>query len=174
MRGSPWRTSLTAACSLTSAAALALASAPAGAAGSVAGTSPAPLARVGTADDGVRVIPDPERALTDSRRPRGPASQGRGLPTDDDTRRAATLPGLTELPAGGECPAGTTRLSTQLSESFEKGTLPEPKDTQGWSVLRGQARTGTYSARSVISVNDQRSHPGTPPYWTLAMPLVTR
>ncbi len=175
MRGFPWRAPLTAACSLTSAAALALTSSPAGAFPAHAtGVDPTQASAHGlvVGDDGVRVVPDTSRTLQDTRRATGPVGRGGGLPADPDNRRAATLPGLTELPAGGECPAGTTKLSTQLSESFEKGSVPEPADTQGWSVLRGQARTGSYSARSVISSTDRSTQPTTPPYWALAMPLV--
>lgn len=174
MRG-PWRTTLTAACSLTSAAALALTSAPAGAAPSQAARADAggrPPRAAGPAEDGVRVVPDPERPFAQSRRPSRSPGHGMGSPGQDDRRRAAALPGLTAVPAGSECPAGTSRVSTQLSESFEKGSLPEPGHTQGWTLLRGQARTGTFSARSVISARDASSQPSTPPYWSLAMPLV--
>ncbi|MEP7160470.1 MAG: hypothetical protein ABI746_05170, partial [Dermatophilaceae bacterium] len=67
---------------------------------------------------------------------------------------AAAVPSFDELPAGSECPAGTSRIYTQLSESFEEGALPVADNSSGWNVVRGQARTGSYSARSVISAGD--------------------
>ena len=44
---------------------------------------------------------------------------------------------IAEIPGGLECPTGTTRVSTALTEGFEKGSVPEPIDTSHWSVVSG-------------------------------------
>ncbi|MEP7159650.1 MAG: VCBS repeat-containing protein [Dermatophilaceae bacterium] len=192
MRRSARRTRAAAACSLTSALLLALTSAvsagaaprPAGASvasGPAAATAPAPTSTTAPGSGGgVRVLPEADRTLQGSRRtvtaPQGLGASRPGGPSGADTPQTARgLPAVDfpNVPAGSDCPPGTSRLSTQLTESFEKGTLPEPSNTTGWSIVSGQAKTGTFSARSVISAADKRTHPsGALPYWSMAIPMV--
>ena len=191
MRRSARRTRAAAACSLTSALLLALTfgvsaeAAPPptgvpGASGPAGFTASAPTATMAGSERDVGVVPDPDRTLQGSRRatpaPQGLGAARPGSPSGADPRQAAKdLPAVDfpNVPAGSDCAPGTSRLSTHLTESFEKGTLPEPANTTGWSIAKGQAKTGTFSARSVISAADQRTHPsGALPYWSMAIPMV--
>lgn len=64
------------------------------------------------------------------------------------------------------CPVGTVRSATLLAEGFEGGTVPEAKDTKGWTVMQDAgAAQGSRMATSVID------EPAAPPH-TLFLPVV--
>lgn len=80
---------------------------------------------------------------------------------------------LRQLPAGADCPAGTSRAGTLSVTGFEDRQLPEPTYTKGWSIVAG-GRTGSYAAKSTISASDPSTQPsGSQAYWPLAIPYVT-
>ena len=88
------------------------------------------------------------------------------------TQSPAAATGLSQLPTGQDCPTGTSRVTTLLSEGFDKGVLPEPTYTKGWNIVSGSARTGSGSARSVIRASDASTQPNPEPYWPLGLPYV--
>ncbi|GAB78330.1 Repeat domain-containing protein [Austwickia chelonae] len=107
----------------------------------------------------------PERART--------LHEGRRLATQSTPgREAAAGQGFQQVPTGQECPTGSKRQSTIFSHGFENNALPSPSDSDGWSVVSGAARTGSFSARSVIKAADPSTQPTARPYWQMTLPIL--